>query len=484
MTPGTDPDRSDWPLEPDQAELRSWFETCSELMLTNLAEVSSQPASGVVGPLPDHDELKQDLPEQGADLNELMRKVVEEYVPYSFNAASPGYMAYIPGGGIVPSALADLISDITNRYIGVGAAAPLLVRIEFRVLRWFLDWVGYPPEARGVLTSGGSIANLIALVCGRHKLLGPRFDDGVIYVSDQIHHSISKAARFIGFRDDQVRWIEAGDDLRLRPEQVAAAIQEDRRAGLRPALLVASAGTTNTGVVDDLDGLADLAREEGLWYHVDAAYGGFFMLTERGRRTLDGIGKADSVTMDPHKSLFLPYGTGCLLVKNGEDLNRPHASDTGYLPAFQDQPDTQDFCEYSPELSRDFRGLRIWLPLRCFGARAFREALDEKLDLAAHLAVALEEIPGIRVLAAPDLSLVAFRYEAGPEEGREEQNQELERRVLAHREIWMSGSRVRGEYVLRLCVLHFRTHRQQVDRAVELIRLEAARLAAPFDPGS
>jgi len=465
-----------WPLEPDEETVRSWLEEATELVLEHLRTLHEQPAANAEVDEEDVRRLVEPMPEEGSDAGELLRKVVREYVPRTFNTAHPGYFAYVPGGGVVPSAVAELVTHITNRYVGLFATAPLLVRLEMNVLRWFLDMVGYPEEARGILTSGGSLANLIALVCARHEALGDRFADGVVYVSDQVHHSVAKAARFVGFAPEQVREIPTGEDCRLAPRRLLEAAEEDREAGLRPAIVVASAGTVNTGVVDDLEGIGEVARREGLWLHVDAAYGGFFMLTERGRARMAGMEKADSVTVDPHKGLFLPYGTGCLLVRDGQKLKAPHQSSTGYLPPLHDDSLAQDFCEYSPELSRDFRGLRVWLPLKTFGARAFRQTLDEKLDLAKHAARELERIPGIRLLDEPDLSLVAFRYEGGPEEQRDRANEMLLERIRAHRKVWMSGAWVKGRFTQRICVLHFRSHRQQLDTALDLVRREVAGL--------
>jgi len=466
-------ERTNWPLEPDVEIFQGWLEEASSLLREFLLSLPEQPAAGPMESPPDLSAWVEPLPEEGAPASGLFSRVIKECVPHSFNTAGPGYLAYIPGGGILPTALADLISAVTNRYVGVFAAAPLLCRLEMNVLRWFLDLVGFPDDARGVLTSGGSLANLIALVCGRHRQLGQPFGDGVIYVSDQVHHSVTKAASFVGFAERQVRCLATGPDLKLRPATVARAVAEDRDRGLLPAILVASAGTTNTGVVDDLAGLAALAEEQRLWYHVDAAYGGFFLLTASGRQRLQGIERADSVTVDPHKGLFLPYGTGCLLVRDGEDLRRPHQSSTDYLPPLQQDPLAQDFCEYSPELSREFRGLRVWLPLKLFGARAFREALDEKLELARYAAAELRKLEPIEVFAEPDLSLVAFGLRDPDPAERNRRNQRLLERILAHKQVWMSGATVRGVFLLRICVLSFRTHREQIDQFLELVRKEA-----------
>jgi aromatic-L-amino-acid decarboxylase len=257
---------------------------------------------------------------------------------------------------------------------------------------------------------------------------------------------------------------------------LAAAIREDRARGLRPAIAVASAGTINTGAVDDLEALGAVCREEGLWFHVDGAYGGFFRMTERGRARLRGIERADSITVDPHKGLFLPYGTGCLLVRNGADLSAPHRGHGAYLPKMQEGSEAQDFSEYSPELSRPFRGLRVWLAFRIFGARAFREALDEKLDLALLAARGLAGIPGIEVVAEPELSITAFRVAARDAAEGDRRTRELLESVNARRRVFLSGTVFRGRFVIRICVLSFRTHRERVEEAIDIVRREAARV--------
>ncbi len=467
------------PLEPDSSTLRRWLAAASDLAVRHVETLADQPAAGVEDARDRLAELIEPLPEHGEDLVRLIRRVVLEYVPVSFNTAGPGYLAYIPGGGLLPAAIADLLADVTNRYVGVFAAAPLLARLEVTAVRWLADLMGYPAESRGVLTSGGSIANLIAMVCARHDRLGEAFQDGVVYVADQVHHSVTKAARFIGFAAAQVRSVETGEDFRFPVDRLAAAVTADRAAGRRPALVVASAGTTNTGAVDPLGDLADFARREELWLHVDAAYGGFFSLTERGRDRLAGIERADSITIDPHKGMFLPYGTGCILVRDGRKLLAPHRSATDYLPPLHDDELRQDFCEYSPELSRDFRGLRVWLPLKTFGVRAFRDALDEKIDLARHAADVIRATPRLHLVGEPDLSLVAFRFDDGrrrPAEELDRLNVQLLERVLAHRKVWLSGAWVKGRFTQRICVLSFRTHREHVDAALDLYRREAERL--------
>jgi aromatic-L-amino-acid decarboxylase len=236
----------------------------------------------------------------------------------------------------------------------------------------------------------------------------------------------------------------------------------------------------NTGAVDDLHALSALCRREGLWFHVDGAYGGFFVLTKEGRRRMYGIERADSVVLDPHKGLFLPYGTGALLVRDGDALKRAHAATAEYLPSMQEAPDLVDFNMLSPELSRDFRGLRVWLPLKMHGIAPFRANLEEKLALAGHAAHGLAEIPGIEILAEPQLSIVAFRLvPPGRKDGAalDDLNRKLLERVNGRKRVYLTGTTLRGRFAIRICVLSFRTHVERIDMALEDIRAEAAALA-------
>jgi aromatic-L-amino-acid decarboxylase len=417
-------------------------------------------------------ELAEPLPELGSAYEDLLDLLFERAVPKSFNTAGPGYLAYIPGGGLFHSAVAALIADAVNRYTGVWLAAPALVQLEENVLLWLCDIVGYPATARGILTSGGSLANFSAVVTARRERLPTDFLKGTLYASDQVHHSVEKAALLAGFPPESVDEIPSDRSFRMRLDVLERRIEEDREAGSTPFMLVVSAGTTNTGAVDDLEAAADVAQRHGLWLHADAAYGGFFMMTERGRAVLRGLERADSITLDPHKGLFLPYGSGALLVRDGAALQRAHALDAEYMPELREGAEFTDPCQLSPELSKPFRGLKVWLPFKLLGAEAFRQNLDEKLDLALWAARTLREIPGIEVVAEPQLSIVAFRL-ARPglgDDDRDALNRDLLERINRRRRVYLTGTTVRDGFVLRICVLSFRTHRDRMEQALEDIR--------------
>jgi aromatic-L-amino-acid decarboxylase len=408
-------------------------------------------------------------PATGRPLNELLH-VVDAAAGRAVDTAGPGYLAFIPGGGIFSAALADILACATNRYVTLADLAPAMVAIEASVVRWLCDLFGLPTTSQGILTSGGSIANLSAIVTARSALLPADFLDGTIYVSAHTHQSVAKATKIAGFPPAAVRPVACAADLALDPEALREAIRADRATGRRPFCVVATAGTTNTGAVDPIDDIATVASEEGVWCHVDAAYGGFFQLTERGRARFTGIERADSITLDPHKGMFLPYGTGCLLVRDREQLRAAHHVESEYLQDLDTARDLPNFADYAPELSRDFRGLRMWLPLHLHGVDAFRAALDEKLDLAGVVHHGLQAVPDLDVPWEPPLSIVAFRL-AG--DAGDDANRRLLERINASRRVALSSTTIDGRYTLRVCVLSHRTHRERIEEAITIIRESA-----------
>jgi aromatic-L-amino-acid decarboxylase len=469
-----------YPLEPSPEEMRAMLAETSDRVIEHLVSLPNQPASYASDGKAEARALVESLPKEGTDLKSLLDLIFDDAVKTSFNTAGPGYLAYIPGGGLFPSALADLIANAINRYVGVWVAAPALVQLELNVVRWFCEIVGYGSGSGGILTSGGSLSNLTAIVTARRERLPDEFWRGTIYTSDQTHHSVRKSAVLAGFPETSVREVPTNDRQEMRIDALNAQIERDRVDGLQPFLVVGSAGTTNTGAVDPLSEIADTAEAEDLWFHVDGAYGAFFMLTERGRAALNGMSRADSITLDPHKSLFLPYGTGAMLVRDEHALRRAHATFADYMPVMQHDADFVDFCDLSPELSRDFRGLRAWLPIKLFGIEAFREQLDEKLDLARWAADQLRDIDGVEVVAEPPLSLVSFRLSRPEIEGErlDTLNRAFLDRINARQNVYMTGTMIGGRFALRICVLSFRTHRDRMELCLADIRSAATEVAA------
>jgi aromatic-L-amino-acid decarboxylase len=464
-----EPDRV---LEPSSVELRRVIDAATARILRYLETLPEQPSADNDGGAVLARSLREDLPEMGRPAEELLDFLFRKVIPKGFNTAGPGYLAYIPGGGLPYSAVADLIASSTNRYVGVFAAAPGLAQLETNVVSWFCRIVRYPETARGILTTGGSLANFSAIVTARREKLPEDFLSGTIYASDQVHHSIQKAAILAGFPEQSVREIPSDERFRIRMDELARAVVEDRSRGFSPFLVVGNAGSVNTGAVDDLSAMADFARDEELWFHVDGAYGGFFLLTERGRRVMAGAERSDSITLDPHKSLFLPYGTGSLLVRDGDALKRAHALSAVYLPSMQEDPDLVDFNQISPELSRGWRGLRLWLPIKTVGIKPFRDNLDEKLDLARWATDELRRIPGIEILAEPQLSITAFRWlrPGLDDEELNRINRSLMDRINGRKRVYLTGTLLKNRFAIRICVLSFRTHADRMRQGLDDIR--------------
>jgi aromatic-L-amino-acid decarboxylase len=437
--------------------------------IAHIASLDRQPACGDVDAAELCRALREPAPQHGVALEPLLDQLFRDWIPRSFTAPSPGYFAYIPGGGIFPAALADFITDTTNRYTGVWQAAPALVQLEANALDWLRDWMGFPPEARGLFTTGGSMATFNAIVCARERHLGAEIRRGVLYTSDQAHHSILKSAKLAGVMPDRVRGIDSDDRFRMRLDHLAEAIAADRRNGFTPFAVVSSAGTTNTGAVDPLEAINGVCAREGLWHHIDGAYGAFFYLDDSVRATLRGLPDADSLTLDPHKGMFLPYGTGALLVRDGAALRAAHEATADYLPAMPHPDDFYDPSQHGPELSRGFPGLRVWLSVKLFGAAAFREAIAEKRALTLDARRRVGELPGIVIDAEPDLSLFAFHltWPGASQADEDAATRALMEKTTQRGRVMVTGCTAHGRALGRVCVLSFRSHQPQIDALVE-----------------
>jgi aromatic-L-amino-acid decarboxylase len=358
----------------------------------------------------------------------------------------------------------------------VWLTAPLLVQLEANALDWLREWMQFPTSTRGLFTTGGSMANFTAIVCARERLLGADIRGGVLYTSREVHHSVMKSARLAGVMPDRVRIIEVDDTFRMRVAALEQALRTDLAAGLKPFLVVSSAGTTNTGAIDPLPEITRLCRAHGLWHHVDGAYGASFHLVPELRPLLAGLPEVDSVTLDPHKGLFLPYGTGALLVADGAALKAAHAATASYMPASREEGDLYDPHQYGPDLSRDFPGLRVWLSVKLFGAARYRAALAEKRRLALDAARRLAALPHFVIDAPPQLSLLAFHLE-WPGSTIEAQNaatRELLERVTRRGKVFLTGCEAGARYLGRICVLSFRTRQERIDTCLRHLEEEAA----------
>jgi len=438
--------------------------------IDHMVHAGDQPICGDVDAAALCRSMAEPSPEHGVPIEPLLESLFRDWIPRSFTTIGPGYLAFIPGGGTYPAALADFIANTTNRYTGVWQAAPALLQLEANALDWLREWMNFPPTARGLFTSGGSMATFNAIVCARERYLGADIRRGVLYTSDQAHHSVLKSAKLAGVMPDRVRAIASDERYRLRVDLLRGAIAADRAAGLTPFAVVSSAGTTNTGAVDPLDAVADLCATEQIWHHVDGAYGAFFWLCDELKNgVLRGLSRADSLTLDPHKGMFLPYGTGALLVRDGAALRAAHEATADYLPAMPHPSDFYDPSQHGPELSRGFPGLRVWLSIKLCGAAAFREAIAEKRALAIEAANRIALLPGIVIDAPPELSLFAFHltWPGATRADEDAATRRLMDETTKRGRVMVTGATAHGRYLGRVCVLSFRTHHTEIDALVD-----------------
>lgn len=414
--------------------------------------------------------------EEGRPFPELLDLVRREIEREGLNPASPRDLGWVPGGGVYVSALGDYLAAVGNAFAGYFPASPGAVHLENRLTRWITDLVGYPESAGGTLTSGGSVAGLTGIIAARDAkgLRARDYAKAAVYVTSQEHYSVRKAVHLAGVGEARCRVIPVDERYRLVPESLARQIRKDREAGLRPWLVVSTAGTTNTGAVDPLDAVSEIARAEGVWHHVDAAYGGFYLLVPARRDLFRGIEKSDSVVLDPHKSLFLPYGSGAVVVREAAHLDTFRFAAPYLVDAPQQEPSPS---ERSVELTRHFRGMRLFLPLLLHGTGAFAAALEEKWWLARYLQEELGRWPDIETGPEPELSTMCFRYRRageGPEE-TDARNRTLLSRLHADGRIFVTATYLNDRFWLRPSMGIFRTHAEHLDEFLEILKTLMAR---------
>lgn len=417
------------------------------------------------------------ISEEGIGAEHALNLVYKHVDTPGLNPASGGHLGYIPGGGIYTAALGDYLADISNRYAGIYFGSPGAVRMENMLIDWMVDLVGYPKNSGGNLASGGSISNLTAIVTARdaHNIKARDIEQTVVYLSSQTHHCVAKALRIAGLRECIVRHVPLDSQYRMDAFALAALVQEDKKAGLKPWLVIASAGTTDVGAVDPLEAIADICEQNKLWYHIDGAYGAFFILTEEGRAKLKGMERSDSLVLDPHKGLFLPYGLGVVLVKNKELLHQSHQYVASYMQDAEQIMEESSPAELSPELTKHFRGMRLWLPLQLHGLAPFRACLEEKLLLARYFYEQLQNTPGFELITEPELSVVTFRYI--PKNGDVDTfNDKLVKEIHKDGRVFLSSTKLDGKFIIRCAVLSFRTHLDTVNLALEVLREKVAML--------
>jgi aromatic-L-amino-acid decarboxylase len=457
------------PLAMDAEAMRRAGYATVDALVDRLAAPGAGPVLRRASPAELRARLGGAPPEQPGDYAEVLDRVIEDVLPYAARSDHPGYLAFIPSFTTWPAALAELTAAAANPYCGAWLESAGPAQVELEVIDWFRSWLGLPGSTAGVLVTGGSAANLTALLVAREVAGGPS-PDSVLYVSDQAHSSLARTARAMGLRPHQVRVLPTDARWRLSPDTVAAAVRADRGAGRIPFALCASAGSTNTGAVDPLADLAGVCAAEGLWLHVDAAYGGFAALTAKGRAALAGIDRADSVTLDPHKWLYQPMECGCVLIRDGALLERTFAIHPDYLDGDATAGDGEvNFADRGLQLSRGFRALKVWVSVQSFGLGAFRACIQRNLDLAEYAEELVAARPGLTLMAPATLGIVCFRREwPGCDEAEtERRGTALAAELESSGAALVSTTRLAGKHAVRLCVLNPTTSAEHVRLVIE-----------------
>lgn len=488
-------------LEISEAEMHELSSQVTQLVTDYFSQVTELPVFPDISGGQTTKKLGASLPIEGEPLDQLLddcRTILDG----SRHNGHPRFFGYVASPSTPPGAFADLIASTLNSNVTSWRSGPAATEIERTVVGWLALLIGYGDDAAGILTSGGSMANLTALMIA-HRARANKdvaatglWNSGApmtIYASEQIHMSIPKAADILGLGRQQVRLVECDDRFRMNVHSLRDLIAKDLASGLRPFCVVASAGTVNTGAVDPLDEVAEVAKEFGLWFHIDGAYGALAASDETKRSLFRGLKRADSVSLDPHKWLYVPLDCGCLLFRDEARVRAAFSFDEAdYIKVHeQNAEESFAFWNYGPELSRRFRALKIWLTLRYYGTRRIARAISEDNALAAYLGQAIEEADDFELLAPPELSICCFRYvpprlqlklrasveDAAISSELDQLNNKIMLAVQRGGRAYVSSATLRGRFALRACITNFRTTRADIDETLEIIR-QAARDAS------
>jgi aromatic-L-amino-acid decarboxylase len=449
-------------IELSRDEMREFGYRVVDLLVEHFANLEREP----VGKKGDPDRLvplfDHDPPETGRDPNELLAQLERDVFPSNLHVDHPRFFAFVPGPNNFVSTMADALAAGFNVFNGTWLGGSAAAAVELGVVRWLCRTCGFPDSAGGLFVSGGSMANLTALVAARNALLKDRIDGATIYFSDQTHSSVQRALHVVGFLRDQVRKLPSDGNFRLSIRDLREAIAADRAKGLRPFCIVANAGTTNTGAIDPLSELANLATAEKMWLHIDGAFGAAAILSERGRALLPGIELADSISLDPHKWLFQSFECGCVLVRDVALLKSAFQIKPDYLRDVHRHETEFNPGDHGVQLSRSFRALKVWLSLQTFGVSAFRQAITRGFELAEIAERELRARKGWEILSPAQMATVCFR--SGESDELQTQLVDL---MMRDGYALLTSTELRGVASLRLCTINPRTTEQDIVGTIE-----------------
>lgn len=406
-------------------------------------------------------------PENPTNANEILNFVLGEVLPNSNIVTHPKSYSFVPGPSNYVSVIGDILATGFNVFAGGWVGSPAAAELEIVTMNWLLKLFKFPAKkGGGIFTSGGSMANLTALVTARRQRCGDDFSKAIIYMSDQAHSSNIKAIRVLGFKKEQIRIIPTDLEFKMAINKLKNAIAKDKLEGLFPFCIIASAGTTNTGTVDPLNAIATICKKDHIWFHIDGAYGGAAILSQLGKKALSGIEKADSLTIDPHKWMFQPYEMGCLLVRNHKWLSETFSEKPEYLRDIEGNASEINFYDHGIQLTRRFRALKLYMSVKTFGLSAFRKAIDYNITLAEQVENKLRESANWEVISPATLAVINFRYHPINSNLTEKQidqlNQYISEGVVKSKEALLVTTILQNQVVLRMCLINPRTTLQDI----------------------
>jgi len=482
-------------LQPDSPEILEMGQAAVELMAEYYAYLDERRIYPETTSRRIRELLDCELPMTGIPFAEILRDFESVILPGSRHNAHPRCLGYVTSPGTPVAAIADLLTSTLNANLTSWRSAPAPAEVERICIDWIKQILGYPSEAAGLFLSGGSMANLCGMAAARRSKapfdvarLGTSNQRMTAYASEQAHHSISKAAAILGIGSDNVRMIRTDDRFRIDVDDLQRRIESDTASGDLPFLIVATAGTVNTGAVDPIRVIAGIAKHHKLWLHVDGAYGGFAALAPSARSLFDGIDEADSTALDPHKWLYLPVDCGCILYKDPDSARATFGHDAEYTRVLDcGKEEAFAFWDYGPELSRRFRALKVWILLRHVGIEALSQAVEGNLACAKRLEGLVESSDDLEMLAPVELSIFCFRYVGGAacDKQRPYENEafdHLNERILVQLQkdgnSYLSNTRVRGRFALRGCITNYRTAEKDMEILLEDVRGAARKVGA------
>lgn len=415
----------------------------------------------------------EEVPEKPSNPFDVLDFVLDNVMTQSTIVAHPKSFSFVPGPSNFIGAMGDSLASGFNIFSGGWAASPAAAELEIVTMNWLLKIFGFPVvKGGGIFTSGGSMANLTAIVTARRIKCGDDFSKAVIYLSDQAHSSNIKAIRILGFRKEQIRIIPTDQEFKFGINKLKNAIAKDRLEGWQPFCLIATAGTTNTGTVDPFVSIAKICKQEDIWFHIDGAYGGAAILAKNGKELLKGINKADSITVDPHKWFYQPYEIGCLLVRNHKWLKNTFTEKPEYLRDVEGNTSEINFYDHGMELTRRFRALKFYMSIKTFGLNEFRKAINFNIALAEKTEVFLRKSPNWEIISPATLAVINFRYNPINKRLSEKKldalNQYISKEVIASREALLVTTILNGQVVLRMCLINPRTTFKDVEDTINL----------------